>query len=94
MFWALFICILVSSCFCEENQELLQRLDKAESTISFLVDELKSLKQSLNAASTSNYSLGYINAVNPPYYAVGDGVTDNTGAIQNALNAAAAMVIM
>jgi hypothetical protein len=37
-----------------------------------------------------NFSLGYVNAQNPPYSAKGDGVTDDTGAIQWALNDAGA----
>jgi hypothetical protein len=36
--------------------------------------------------SNLNFSLGYINAKNPPYGARGDGVTDDTVAIQDALN--------
>lgn len=37
-----------------------------------------------------NFQLGYLNAQNPPYRARGDGVTDDTAAIQSALNDAAA----
>jgi hypothetical protein len=37
-----------------------------------------------------NFELGYIDARNPPYGAKGDGLTDDSTAIQNALNAAAA----
>lgn len=37
-----------------------------------------------------NFQLGYLNAQNPPYGAKGDGATDDTGAIQAALNSAAA----
>ncbi len=37
-----------------------------------------------------NFQLGYLNAQNPPYGAQGDGAADDTGAIQAALNDAAA----
>ncbi len=37
-----------------------------------------------------NFQLGYLNARNPPYGARGDGVADDTAAIQSALNDAAA----
>ena len=33
-----------------------------------------------------NFTLGYVNAQNPPYSAKGNGVTDDTAAIQSALN--------
>jgi hypothetical protein len=36
--------------------------------------------------SNLNFTLGYVNAQNPPYLAKGDGVSDDTAAIQTALN--------
>ncbi len=33
-----------------------------------------------------NFALGYVNAQNPPYSAKGDGASDDTAAIQTALN--------
>ena len=36
--------------------------------------------------SNLNFTLGYVNAQNPPYLAKGDGVSDDTTAIQTALN--------
>ena len=38
--------------------------------------------------SNLNFTLGYVNAQNQPYLAKGDGVTDDTAAIQSALTAA------
>jgi len=40
--------------------------------------------------SKLNFQLGYINARNPPFGAVGNGTNDDTGPIQSALNSAAA----
>jgi hypothetical protein len=40
--------------------------------------------------SKLNFQLGYVNARNPPYGAKGDGVADDTAAIQSALNDAGA----
>ncbi len=38
--------------------------------------------------TNANFTLGYVNVQNPPYRAKGDGVTDDTAAIQSALTAA------
>ena len=83
----LLLFLLCGSVLCSiTDVDLIERLLRTESTIAMLVDEINVLK------ATQNNSLGYINAANSPYNAIGDSTTDNTNAIQSALNAASASV--
>lgn len=91
-----FVTIIFSFiCHAEPNlSELLSRLEKAEQSIASLQHKLNNQQESCSQFMAGNpwVGAGYINAANQPFNAIGDGVTDNTNAIQAALYNASSLV--
>eukprot|EP00039_Didymoeca_costata_P024899 m.11837 g.11837 ORF g.11837 m.11837 type:complete len:448 (+) comp4532_c0_seq2:77-1420(+) len=80
--WA--VCLLPLQLVVASEESEIQTMRKE-------IEELKRLVQSDHRNPGGN-SWGYINVMDPPYNAAGDGVTDDTAAFQKALNSSSGIV--